>query len=49
MVMAMANNGLNEAIVVSPLLEDYIRNNYPKYKLTSSTCKRITDPKALEE
>ena len=49
MVMAMANNGLNEAIVVSPLLEDYIRNNYPKYKLTSSTCKRITDPKVLEE
>jgi len=48
MVMAMANNGLNEAIVMSPLLEDYIRNNYPKYKLTSSTCKRITDPDALE-
>lgn len=48
MVMAMANNGLNEAIVMSPLLEDYIRKNYPKYKLTSSTCKRITDPDALE-
>jgi collagenase-like PrtC family protease len=49
MVMNLANNGLNEAIVVSPLLEDYIRKNYPKYKLTSSTCKRITDPQALAE
>lgn len=41
MVMAMANNGLNEAIVMSPILEDYIRHNYPDYKLTSSTCKRL--------
>ncbi|MBR4362764.1 MAG: hypothetical protein IKP42_08540 [Ruminococcus sp.] len=49
MVMNLANNGLNEAIVMSPLLEDYIRKNYPKYKLTSSTCKRITDPEKLEE
>lgn len=47
MVVNMANNGLNEAIVVSPLLENYFRKNYPKYKLTSSTCKRITDPQAL--
>ncbi len=41
MVLSMANNGLNEVIVVSPLLEDYIRRNYPSYKLTSSTCKRL--------
>ena len=44
MVMRLADNGLNEAIVNSPLLEDYIRRTYPNYKLTSSTCKRITDP-----
>lgn len=49
MVMKLADNGMNEAIVMSPLLEDYIRRNYPGYKLTSSTCKRITDPAALEE
>jgi len=49
MVMSTANNGLNEVIVVSPILEDYIRKNYPKYKLTSSTCKRITDPEKLSE
>ena len=33
MVMSLANNGLNEAIVVSPILEDYIRKNYPDFKL----------------
>lgn len=49
MVMNLANNGMNEAIVMSPLLEDYIRRNFPKYKLTSSTCKRITDPEKLKE
>ena len=49
MIMNLANNGLNEAIVMSPLLEDYIRKNYPKFKLTSSTCKRITDPEKLKE
>ena len=49
MVLNLANNGLNEVIVVSPLLEDYIRKNFPNYKLTSSTCKRITDPVKLEE
>lgn len=49
MIMSIANNGMNEVIVVSPVLEKYIRNNYPKYKLTSSTCKRLTDPEALKE
>lgn len=47
MVMNLANNGLNEVIVMSPLLEDYIRKKYPKYKITSSTCKRITEPDLL--
>ena len=41
MVMRLADNGLNEVIVNSPLLEDYIRTTYPNYKLTSSTCKRL--------
>ncbi|PWJ13398.1 hypothetical protein [Ruminococcus flavefaciens] len=40
-VMELANNGFNEVIVNSPLLEDYIRKTYPDYKLTSSTCKRL--------
>ncbi len=49
-ILKLANNGMNEVIVNSPLLEDYIRKTYPDYKLTSSTCKRITEPdKLLEE
>ncbi|EWM55150.1 hypothetical protein [Ruminococcus flavefaciens] len=48
MVMHIADNGMNECIVVSPILEEYIRKNYPGFKLTSSTCKRITDPEALK-
>lgn len=40
-ILKMAENGLNEVIVMSPILEQYIRENYPGYKLTSSTCKQI--------
>lgn len=48
-VLRIANNGINEVIVVSPLLEEYIRKNYPKYKITSSTCKRLDSIEALNE
>ncbi len=48
-IMKIANNGMNEVIVNSLLLEDYIRKTYPDYKLTSSTCKRITEPDRLLE
>lgn len=39
--MREAHNGLNGVIVVSPVLEEYVRKNYPKMKITSSTCKQI--------
>lgn len=42
-ILKTAENGINGVIVVSPVLEQYIRENYPGYKITSSTCKRITD------
>ncbi|MBQ5319694.1 MAG: hypothetical protein J6K17_11410 [Oscillospiraceae bacterium] len=42
-ILKMADNGLNEVIVMSPILEQYIRENYPNYKITSSTCKQIRD------
>lgn len=42
-MLKMAENGMNEVIVMSPLLEQYIRENYPGYKITSSTCKQIRD------
>lgn len=47
MMLHLANNGMNEVIVASPLLEEYIRKEYPGYKLTSSTCKRLNSREAL--
>ena len=39
--MKAADNGMNEVMVFSPILEKYIRENYPSYKINSSTCKEI--------
>lgn len=36
-----AHNGMNGVILVSPILEEYVREKYPKMKITSSTCKQI--------
>lgn len=46
-VMRMCDNGLNEVIVLSPILEEHIRKNYPSYKITSSTCKEIRNADEL--
>lgn len=47
MIMNYADNGINGCIVASPILEDYIRKNYPNFKITSSTCKRIREENVL--
>ena len=47
--MQVADNGMNEVLVVSPVLEEYIREKYPSYKINSSTCKEIRDINALNE
>ncbi len=41
LITRVAENGLNEVIVNVPILEEYIRKNYPKYPLVSSTVKQI--------
>ncbi|MBQ8946745.1 MAG: hypothetical protein IJ058_08040 [Lachnospiraceae bacterium] len=41
--MDEANNGMNEVIIVSPLLEEYLRKKYPDFEYNSSTCKEIKD------
>ncbi len=41
--MKEADNGMNEVLVVSPLLEEYVRKNYPSFRINSSTCKEIRD------
>ncbi len=47
--MDAANNGMNEVIVASPLLEDYLRNRYPNYKYNSSTCKEIRTAEQIND
>ena len=42
-MLDFADNGMNEVIVYSPVLEEYIRKTHPKMKITSSTCKCIRD------
>ena len=36
-----AYNDMNGVILVSPILEEYVRENFPKMKIISSTCKCI--------
>ena len=47
--MRTADNGMNEVLVVSPVLESYVRENYPEFKINSSTCKGILDMEELQE
>jgi len=44
-----ANNGKNEVIVNSPILEEYLRKNYPGMKLISSTTKCMDDMQKVKE
>lgn len=47
--MKVADNGMNEVMIFSPLLEQYIRDNYPSYKLNSSTCKQLRTVELVNE
>ena len=49
LIMRLADNGLNQVLVNSPALEKYLRENYPSFKMISSTTKRITDKAKLVE
>ena len=49
MIMNVGNNGMNQVLVNSPALEEYIRKNYPDYKILSSTTKRILSLDRLKE
>ena len=48
LIMSLADNGTNQVLVNAPVLEDYIRTNYPRFPLISSTTKRITDLAGLQ-
>jgi collagenase-like PrtC family protease len=47
--MKLADNGMNEVLVNSPVLEAYIREKYPKYRLISSTTKGIKTIEGLSK
>lgn len=47
--MQVGDNGKNEVMIVSPILEKYIRETYPSYVHNSSTCKEIKDVDALNK
>lgn len=47
LIMRLADNGLNQVLVNSPVLEDYIRSEYPRFPLISSTTKRLTAQESL--
>lgn len=47
--MEMGDNGKNEVLVNSPLLEEYIRKLYPDYAILSSTTKCIKDLEAVQQ
>lgn len=42
LIMRLADNGLNQVLVNTPVLEEYLRREYPDFKRISSTTKRIT-------
>lgn len=48
LIMRLADNGLNQVLVNAPVLEEYIRQEYPRYPLISSTTKRITNLESLQ-
>lgn len=47
LIMRLADNGMNQVLVNAPVLEEYIRREYPSFPLISSTTRRITDIAAL--
>ncbi|MCR5675078.1 MAG: hypothetical protein K6G16_05140 [Lachnospiraceae bacterium] len=47
-IMELADNGRNQVLVNSPVLEDYIRRKFPRFPLISSTTKRITDLSGMQ-
>lgn len=43
LIMSVANNGKNQVLVNSKILENYLKENYPDFEYISSTTKRLLD------
>lgn len=49
LIMEVANNGKNQVLVNTDVLEAYLREHYPDFKFISSTTKRIKDFDTLQK
>ena len=49
LIMSVADNGMNQVLVNTDLLEAYLREHYPRFQYISSTTKRIVSPQRLRE
>lgn len=49
LIMKLADNGMNQVLVNREVLEDYIRREYPGFKIISSTTKRMLNIETLNE
>lgn len=49
LIMELANNGKNEVLVNSPILEEYLREKYPDFKYIASTTKVERDIKEINK
>lgn len=49
MLMSMCDNGMNEVLVNSPLLEKYLRKHYPDFRYILSTTTLTRGPEAVNE
>lgn len=47
--LKVADNGKNEVLVNTQVIEDYVRANYPSYKIISSTTKCLKTIREVEE
>lgn len=46
--LEVADNGMNEVLVNTQVMEDYVRKNYPSYKILSSTTKCLRTIEQVE-
>jgi hypothetical protein len=48
-VLMAADNGMNEVLVNNDIFENYVRTNYPSFKICASTTKRITTKEQYDQ
>lgn len=49
LIMEVANTGMNQVLCNRPVLEEYLRKEYPDYSFISSTTKRLKDVEGIKE